>query len=69
MMFSPIVFVHPLRVARLRVADDRDERRLVCFRGRGHRRKAHASGWIVGGLVVTAAYFLALPFLRHSPWA
>jgi hypothetical protein len=25
-------------------------------------------GWVAGGLIVTAAYFLALPLLRHSPW-
>jgi hypothetical protein len=24
---------------------------------------------VKGGLIVTALYFCALPFLRHSPWA
>jgi len=24
---------------------------------------------VAAGLLVTAAYFLALPLLRHSPWA
>jgi hypothetical protein len=25
--------------------------------------------WVGWGLIATAAYFLSLPLLRHSPWA
>ena len=25
--------------------------------------------WVVAGMIATAAYFLSLPLLRHSPWA
>jgi hypothetical protein len=31
--------------------------------------KLQPAGWVKGGLVATAAYYLALPLLRHSPWA
>jgi hypothetical protein len=31
--------------------------------------KLSPSGWVVWGLIATAAYFLALPLLRHSPWS
>ena len=29
----------------------------------------HVSGWVKAGFIAVAAYFLAVPFLRHSPWA
>ena len=31
--------------------------------------KLAPSDWIGWGLIATAAYFLALPLMRHSPWA
>ena len=31
--------------------------------------KLRPSDWIVWGLIATAAYFLALPLMRRSPWA
>ena len=43
-------------------ADDRDDCRVVRLRGdRDLRRTCRPPVWVVGGLVVTAAYFLALP--------
>ena len=69
MMFSPVVFVHPLRVAKLRVVTIAMSGAWFAFAAAAIVERLTPPGWIVGGLVVTAAYFLALPFLRHSPWA
>ncbi len=68
LMFTPVVFVHPLRVVRLRELDHRDDNRLVRVgRARDLSRTWRLSAWVGWGLIVTAAYFLGLPFLRHSP--
>ncbi len=69
MMFSPIVFVHPLRVARVRWLTIAMSVAWFVFAAAAIVQKLTPSEWVVGGLVVTAAYFLALPFLRHSPLA
>ncbi len=68
-MFVPVVFVHPLRVVKLRIVTIGVT--ILWF--------ALASAALVQGLVVdwpikagfavVALYFLALPLVRHSPWA
>jgi phosphatidylcholine synthase len=69
LMFSPVVFVHPLRVARLRGLTIAMTVAWFVFAAAAIAESLSPAGWVVGGLVVTAAYFLALPLLRHSPWA
>lgn len=68
-MFAPIVFVHPLRVVKLRVVTI-----AVTMAWFGLASAALAADLVVGwpikaGFLVVAAYFLALPLMRHSPWA
>ncbi len=69
MMFSPIVFVHPLRVVKLRRLTIAMTVAWFAFAAMAIAEKLTPSGWVTGGLIATAAYFLALPLLRHSPWA
>ena len=69
MMFSPIVFVHPLRVTKLRRLTIAMTLAWFAFAAMAIVEKLSPSGWVTGGLIATAAYFLALPLLRHSPWA
>ena len=68
-MFAPVVFVHPMRVKELRDAQlSRYSRSSRCRRSPSGRILSAPPGVKLGFLVV-AAYFLALPFWRHSPWA
>ncbi|MBV1703989.1 MAG: phosphatidylcholine synthase [Hyphomicrobiales bacterium] len=69
LMFAPIVFVHPLRVQKLRNATIAvSVAWFLCAAA------AIASGFETGfpvkvGLALCAVYFVALPFLRHSPFS
>ena len=69
MMFSPVVFVHPLRVVRMRWLTIAMSVAWFIFAAAAIVTKLAPPEWVVGGLVVTAVYFLALPLLRHSPVA
>ena len=69
LMFAPVAFVHPLRVVRLRGLTIAVTLAWFAFAAIAIFEKLSPPGWVVGGLIVTAAYFLALPLLRHSPWA
>jgi len=69
MMFSPVVFVHPLRVTKLRRLTIAMTLAWFAFAAMAIVEKLSPSGWVTGGLIATAVYFLALPLLRHSPWA
>jgi len=69
MMFSPVVFVHPLRVTKLRVLTIAMTVAWFALAAAAIVEKLAPSGWVVGGLIATAAYFLALPLLRQSLWA
>ena len=69
MMFSPVVFVHPLRVSKLRKLTIAMTIAWFAFAAAAIVENLSPSGWVSGGLAVTAVYFLALPLLRHSPWA
>ena len=72
MMFAPVVFVHPLRVAKMRWLTIAMSIAWFVFAAAAILQNLEPAPWVKAGLVVTAAYFLALPFLpflRHSPWA
>lgn len=69
LMFAPIAFVHPLRVQRLKTL-------TIAFTmvWLVSATLAIAGGFdggpvARGGLIVSACYFLALPFTRRSPFA
>ena len=68
-MFAPIVFVHPMRVKELRTLNI-----IVCLAffvlsGVAIWQDFVTGLWLKIGYLVVAAYFLAVPFWRHSPWA
>ena len=68
-MFAPFVFLHPMRVKQLRWLNI-----LVCFAffvlsAVAIWQDFAADLWVKIGYGVVAAYFLAVPFWRHSPWA
>ncbi len=69
LMFAPAVFVHPLRVVRLRILTVAVTVAWFAFAALAIVDDLAPPIWIVAGLIATAAYFLALPLLRHSPWA
>ncbi|HTR13466.1 MAG TPA: phosphatidylcholine synthase [Roseiarcus sp.] len=69
LMFAPVVFVHPLRVVRLRKLTIAMSIGWFAFAGLSLLQNLMPTPWVKAGLIVTAAYFLALPLLRHSPWA
>jgi len=69
LMFTPIVFVHPLRVARLRKLTIAMTFAWFALAATAIAEHLAPPAWIGWGLIATAAYFLALPLLRHSPLA
>jgi phosphatidylcholine synthase len=69
LMFAPIVFVHPLRVVRLRALTIAMTIAWFTFAALAIFDNLTPPAWVVVGLIATAVYFLALPLLRHSPWA
>jgi phosphatidylcholine synthase len=68
-MFAPIVFVHPLRVRKWRWINIAASLVFLGLSAVAISQDFHVSGWVEAGFIAVAAYFLALPFLRHSPWA
>lgn len=69
LMFAPIVFVHPLRVEKLRKTTIGMTVLWFLCAGYAVWDGLHGGMWSRGGLVIVALYFLALPFMRKSPWA
>ena len=69
MMFSPLVFVHPFRVAKYRPLTAVMSVAWAAFAVIAVIDRLEPPDGVRWGLVATAAYFLALPLLRHSPWA
>jgi phosphatidylcholine synthase len=69
LMFAPVVFVHPLRVVRLRVPTIAMTVAWFAFAALAIVDDLAPPMWVVAGLIATAAYFLALPLVRHSLWA
>jgi phosphatidylcholine synthase len=68
-MFTPIVFVHPLRVARVRGLTIAMTFVWFALATIAIFDKLAPPAWVGWGLIATAAYFLSLPLLRHSPLA
>ena len=68
-MFAPIVFVHPMRVTKLRPLTIAVSLAFFALAGVALWRDLAAPGWLQAGFLAVAVYFLALPLLRHSPWA
>lgn len=64
-MFAPIVTVHPLRVVRLRLLTIAVTVAWFALAGMAILDDLSPPLWVKAGLVVTAAYFLALPFFRR----
>jgi phosphatidylcholine synthase len=69
LMFAPVVFVHPLRVEKMRVWTIAATVAWFFFAALAIAQHLQADLWVKIGLVATALYFLVLPFVRHSPWA
>jgi phosphatidylcholine synthase len=61
--------VHPLRVVRMRPMTIAATVAWVVFAAAAIAERLEPDLWVKLGLIVTALYFLGLPFLRHSPWA
>ncbi|MBL8587475.1 MAG: phosphatidylcholine synthase [Methylobacteriaceae bacterium] len=68
-MFAPIVFVHPMRVAKLRALTLTVT--ALWFICASYAVWDGFDGGVLAraGLALSALYVLALPFLRHSPFA
>jgi phosphatidylcholine synthase len=69
MMFAPVVFVHPLRVAKLRYLTIGVTILWFALASIAILENLEAGMSLKLGFLAVALYFLALPFLRHSPWA
>ena len=69
LMFTPIVFVHPLRVVRLRGVTIAMTAAWFALAAIAIIEKLAPPAWVGWGLIATAAYFLSLPLMRHSPLA
>ena len=68
-MFAPIVFVHPLRVKKLRYVTIAVCVIFFALAGVAILQDLRADAWVKAGFLAVAAYFFTLPLLRHSPWA
>jgi phosphatidylcholine synthase len=69
LMFAPIVFVHPMRVEKMRRLTAAATG-LWCLCAAASVIEGLAPGpWVKAGLLVTALYFFGLPLRRHSFWA
>jgi phosphatidylcholine synthase len=69
LMFTPVVFVHPLRVVRLRSLTIAMTVAWFALAAIAVVEKLAPPAWVGWGLIATAVYFLGLPLLRHSPLA
>jgi phosphatidylcholine synthase len=69
LMFAPVVFVHPLRVVKLRSLTMAMSFVWFVLATIAIVENLQPSAWVAWGLIATVAYFLALPLLRYSPWA
>ena len=67
-MFVPIVFVHPLRVRRLRQITIAVTILWFVSAALAVADNFAPNGLVQAGLIVSAVYVLALPLARHSPW-
>jgi phosphatidylcholine synthase len=68
-MFAPVVFVHPLRVKKLRAVTIAASLAFFAFSATAIWQGFNTTNLVKLGFVAVALYFFSLPFLRHSPWA
>ena len=68
-MFAPVVFVHPMRVQKLRPVTITVSLAFFALAGLAIWRGLEVDAWLKAGFLAVAVYFLALPLVRHSPWA
>lgn len=69
LLFAPIVFVHPMRVRKLRRVTVAMTIMWFVFAALAWNAGLRPGLGVLAGLIGCGAYFLALPFLRGSPWA
>ncbi|HLW92374.1 MAG TPA: phosphatidylcholine synthase [Roseiarcus sp.] len=69
LMFTPIVFVHPMRVVKLRVFTVAATGLWSLCAIVATLENLAAGSWTKAGLALAALYFASLPLLRHSFWA
>lgn len=69
LMFAPIVFVHPMRVERMRWPTLAATALWALCAALAIWRDLAPGFWVKAGLVATALYFFGLPLQRHSFWA
>ena len=69
MMFAPVVFVHPMRVVRLRTLTLVMTMAWFALAGYAINANFQPETWVRFAFVAVAVYFLALPFTRKTPWA
>lgn len=69
LLFAPIVFVHPMRVRRLRRVTVAVTIGWFVFAALAWEAGLRPGWGVKLGLILCAAYVLALPLLRGSPWA
>jgi phosphatidylcholine synthase len=67
-MFAPVVFVHPLRVRRLRPLTIAATIAWLALAAVAIVEGLHPDLWVKIGLAALAVYFLALPFARRPIW-
>lgn len=68
-MFVPVVFVHPLRVVKLRIVTIAVTIAWFALAAVAITSDFQAAWWVKVGFLAVAGWFLALPLFRHSPWA
>jgi phosphatidylcholine synthase len=68
-MFAPIVFVHPLRVQKMRNVTIAVSLAFFALAAISVHEDLIVDLWVKVAFLAIAAYFLALPLLRHSPWS
>ena len=68
-MFLPVVFVHPLRVQQMRHMTIAVSLAFFVLAALAVHQDLKVDLWEKVAFLAIAAYFLALPLLRHSPWS
>ncbi len=68
-MFVPVVFVHPLRVVKLRIVTIAVTILWFALASVALVQNLVVDWPVKTGFAVVALYFIALPLMRHSPWA
>jgi phosphatidylcholine synthase len=68
-MFAPVVFIHPLRVKRLRPLTLAATIAWFAFAGIAIFQGLEPALWVKIGLAAIVLYLVGLPLARGSPWA